>query len=467
MATHRTRTSYGRVPDNTPGATTGWTAHAIAADVRAGRRTAVDAVQESLAKIDRDDEVVGAFQLVRPDKALAEAAALDADPGRDALPLAGVPIAIKDNVSVTGEPTRNGTLASSDGVTAADHPIVTLLRQAGAIVVGKTRTPELCIFAASDSPFGIPRNPWNLTLTPGGSSGGAAAAAAAGMVPFAHGNDGFGSIRIPSACCGLVGIKPGRGRVPSELGPTSWYGMSENGILATNAVDAALGMSVLTGEPELATIVEPEHLMVAISYRSPIQGVGADPAWHAAAHTAGTVLARAGHEVDEYEPAYPTSAAINGLARWFVGTADDVDLLDPDLLQPRTKTHAAIGRLIRNYRLQDEHYADAFREYATDLLTTFDVLVTPALARPPIEAKAWGEGSWLATMKANVSYAPYAAPWNVIGFPAIVVPIGIHSLSGTPVAAQFVARPGREDLLLGIAATVERLRPWLTTAPGF
>ena len=95
------------------------------------------------------------------------------------------------------------------------------------------------------------------------------------------------------------------------------------------------------------------------------------------------------------------------------------------------------------------------------------MLITPALARPPIESKAWGEGSWLATMKANVSYAPFAAPWNIIGFPAMVVPIGLHSQSGTPVAAQLVARPGREDLLLGVAATIERLRPWQRTAPGF
>jgi amidase len=287
------------------------------------------------------------------------------------------------------------------------------------------------------------------------------------MVPFAHGNDGLGSIRIPAACTGLVGIKPGTDRVPSMLGPTNWYGMSENGILATTSQDAALGLSVLAGEPELATVVEPHNLMVGVSYRPPIQGVHADSAWKSAARTVGTVLARAGHEVDEHEVAYTTPAAVNGLARWFTAVADDVDLLDPDLLQARTKTHAAIGRALRPYRLHDERYVAAFREYALELLTTFDIIVTPALARPPIAAEAWGERSWFATMRANVSYAPFAAPWNIVGFPAIVVPVGLHSVSGTPVAAQIVARPGREDLLLGVAATIERLRPWTRTAPGF
>jgi amidase len=444
-----------------------WTAAGVAAAVRDGSRSAVDAVQESLDRIRRDDQVVGAFQIVREEKALAEAAAVDADRTRSVMPLAGVPIAVKDNVSVAGEPTRDGSLAWPDGVTAADHAVVARLRRVGAIVVGKTRVPELCIFAATDSAFGISRNPWNLSLTPGGSSGGSAAAVASAMVPLAHGNDGMGSVRIPSACAGLVGMKPGSGRVPQDLGPTNWYGMSENGMLATTVADLALGMTAISGDAGLARVTEPSFVKVAVSYRPPVQGVSADSAFKAGARTAGEVLASIGHDVEDHEVQYPTSAALNGLARWFTAVADDVDLLNADLLEPRTRTHAAIGRAIRPYRLHDAHYADAFRAYATEFLTTYDVLITPALARPPIESKAWGEGSWLATMKANVSYAPFAAPWNIIGFPAMVVPIGLHSQSGTPVAAQLVARPGREDLLLGVAATIERLRPWQRTAPGF
>jgi amidase len=444
-----------------------WTATQVAADVRDGRRTAVDAVEEALARIERDDEVLGAFQLVRAEKALAEAAAIDADPGRDALPLAGVPVAIKDNISVAGEPTRSGARATPEGVTAADHEIVTRLRQAGAIVVGKTRLPELGLWATTDSAFGITRNPWNLSLTAGGSSGGSAAAVASGMIPFAHGNDGLGSIRIPAACTGLVGLKPGRGRVPAGIGATDWYGMAENGMLSTNVADAALGLSVLTGEPELATVIEPRNMMVAISYRSPVAGVFADDAFKSAARTVGTLLARAGHEVEENELSYPPLLAIHGFARWFVPTADDVDLLEESSLQARTRMHAAVGRLVRPYHLHDERYAEKFRAYATEMLTTYDVIVTPALAHPPIEAQSWGDRSWFANITACAGYAPFAAPWNVVGFPAISVPVGLHSLSGTPVGAQIIARPGREDLLLGMAATIERLRPWQRIAPGF
>lgn len=444
-----------------------WTATSVAADVRDGRRTAVDVVRESLRRIERDNDVVGAFQLVRAEKALAEAAAIDADPGRAALPLAGVPIAIKDNISVAGEPLRHGSRAYPEGPTARDHEVVTRLRAAGAIVVGKTRLPELGIWATTEGPFGMARNPWNLTLTAGGSSGGSSAAVSSAMVPIAHGNDGLGSIRIPSACTGLVGLKPGRGRVPSQLGPTDWYGMAENGTLATNVADAALGLSVLAGDPALATVREPRNLMVAVSYRSPAATTSADAAFRAAAKTAGTLLARAGHEVDEHELSYPTSLAMNAFGRWFTAVADDVDLLDPTALQARTRTHAAIGRALRPYRLYDERYAEGFKAYATEMLTTFDIVITPALAHPPIAAKNWDEGSWLSTIWANITYAPFAAPWNVIGFPAIVVPIGLHSQTGTPVAAQLIARPGREDMLLGAARTIERLRPWQRFAPGF
>jgi amidase len=444
-----------------------WTASEIAADVRDGRRTAVSAVEEALARIERDDEIIGAFQLVRAEKALAEAAAIDADPGRQALPLAGVPVAIKDNISVAGEPTRSGSLATPEGVTAADHEVVTLLRQAGAIVVGKTRLPELGLWATTDSAFGVTRNPWNLSLTAGGSSGGAAAAVASGMLPFAHGNDGLGSIRGPAAATGLVGLKPGRGRVPAHVGPTDWYGMTENGMLTTNVADGALGLSVLTGEPELATVHEPRNMMVAISYRSPVAGVFADAAFKSAARTVGTLLARAGHEVEENELTYPPLMAIHGFARWFVPAADDADLLDPEKLQSRTKMHAALGRLVRPYHLHDERYAESFRNYALEMLTTYDVIVTPGLAHPPIAADTWSERSWLANITACARYAPYQAPWNIVGFPAVTVPVGLHSKSGTPVSAQIIARPGREDLLLGVAATIERLRPWQRIAPGF
>jgi len=155
-----------------------------------------------------------------------------------------------DVISAQGEITTYGSAAVSSGTAAtSDHPVVARLRAAGAIVVGITRVPELCLFAFTDGPDAVTRNPWDPARTSGGSSGGSATAVAAGMVPIAHGADGLGSLRIPAACCGLVTLKPGLGTVPAGLGVGDWYGMAENGILATTVQDLALGHSVLAGSP--------------------------------------------------------------------------------------------------------------------------------------------------------------------------------------------------------------------------
>ena len=450
-----------------------WTAAGIADDVRAGRRSAVDAVTESLARIRSYNDDVDAFQVVRSERALAEAVEVDARLDRGALPLAGVPIAIKDNVPVAGEPMRVGSAATADAPQSEDHPVVERIRAAGGVVVGLTRVPELCVFGATDSVHGITRNPWDLARTPGGSSGGSAAAVAAGMVPIAHGNDGMGSVRIPAACTGLVGIKPGLGVVPAHLGATDWYSMSENGALATTAEDAALLLSVMAGDPALAQIASlDERLHVAVSFRAPVAGVAVDPAWAAAADRLGSMLRGAGHDVRKAEPVSATdavgnAAAIAGLARWFAGTAADADELDTTRLEPRVRRHAMLGRWVRRTPLMDERLRESWIRHADEFLSEYDVLITPALAQPPINARRWFSGGWASTMLANIRYAPFAAPWNVAGMPGIVIPMGVHPQAGTPVAAQVVARRGRESLLLSIAAWVQRERPWRRTAPGF
>ena len=194
------------------------TATQTARDVRAGNLTARAAAEQALERIARVDDRVGAYQVVRSEKALAEADAVDARTDRFQLPLAGVPVAVKDNVAVAGEPMRIGSAGTDPRPQDKDHEVVRRLRGAGAVVVGITRVPELCVYGTTDSMYGITHNPWDLDRSPGGSSGGSAAAVASGTVPVAHGNDGMGSIRIPSACCGLVGIKPGLGVVPADLG---------------------------------------------------------------------------------------------------------------------------------------------------------------------------------------------------------------------------------------------------------
>ena len=292
----------------------------IAAQVRSGALTARQAVERALQAIEDRDGPLQAFQEVRAFASLREADQVDARTDLGTLALAGVPIAIKDNVSVAGEPKREGSLGSDPAPQTEDHPVVRRLRDAGAVVVGLTRVPELCIYGTTDSEFGVTANPWDRSRTPGGSSGGAAAAVAAGMVPVAHGNDGLGSIRIPAACCGLVGIKPGLGLVPSRLSGSSWFDMAENGALATTVTDAALVLSTMAERPALADVHTPRGLRIALSTKAPTPATPVDRHWEAAARETGTLLRGAGHTVSQADPPYSQQMAASNLVRWVAGT---------------------------------------------------------------------------------------------------------------------------------------------------
>jgi len=442
------------------------TAAEIATAVRSGALTARSATQHALQRIEQRDGPLGAFQRVRAVASLHEADAVDARPDKATLPLAGVPIAIKDNIPVAGEPMRLGSSGSDPAPQRADHEIVRRLRAAGAVVVGLTRVPELCVFAATDSDFGITRNPWDLTRTPGGSSGGAAAAVAAGMVAAAHGNDGMGSIRIPSACCGLVGIKPGLGVVPAELGNGSWFDMAENGPLTTTVEDGALLLSVMAGRPELAKIDKAASARIAVSTKAPLPATPVDAHWVAGARETAVLLRGAGHTVHDADPPYGQVSGGSEIVRWVAGTELDARLLtDRARMNARTRRHAAAGRLVLRAGLPRNAGRERWRRRAEAFFAGFDVLLTPTLAQPPIPAAAWAQKDWLANIWSNTHYAPFAAHWNLAGWPAMAVPAGLHP-NGTPLSVQLVARPGGEALLLSIAAQLETLRPWPRTAPG-
>ncbi|MGX5679908.1 amidase [Schumannella luteola] len=440
------------------------TAVEIAADVRSGGSSALVETRAALERMAGDD--VGAFQIVRSEHALAEAAGVDARGDRAALPLAGVPVAIKDNIPVAGEPLRDGSAATDATPQQRDHEVVARLRAAGAVVVGITKVPELCVFGATDSVYGITRNPWNRDRTSGGSSGGSAAAVASGFVPIAHGNDGMGSIRIPAANCGLVGLKPGSGLVPQDIGVDAWFGMSENGPLATTVADAALMLSVLAGRSDLADVREPDaplRIAVAPGAASPLAPV--DPEWVRGLRETAETLSRAGHSVTEAVFPYPSNP-IPLLARWFAGTETDAALLDRRLLEPRIRTHARWGRVLGR-AARDPRPVEKFRAAATEFFGQFDVLITPSLAQPGIPAIDWHRESWFANMKANIRYAPFASPWNLLGWPAASIPAGWHEAAGVPLGVQLVAPPrpdgAGEALVLSLAAQLERLRPWPRT----
>lgn len=444
------------------------TAAETAAAVRDGRLTARQATEQALELIDALDTRLGAFQEVRAFRSLAEADEVDARADRDRLPLAGVPVAIKDNIPVAGEPCRNGTLASDPSPQPRDHEVVRRLRAAGAVVVGLTRVPELCVFGATDSEFGITRNPWNTARTPGGSSGGAAAAVAAGLVPVAHGNDGMGSIRIPAACAGLVGIKAGLGVVPADLGNGSWFDMSENGPLATTVEDCALVLSVMAGRPEFAEVGEPGRLRVAVSTKSPLLGTPVDRHWAAAARETGALLRSAGHTVADADPPYgAVSSGVSAITRWTAGTELDARVLaDRSKLSARTRRHAALGRVALRLGYPKSAGREKWRRRAETFFGAHDVLVTPTLARQPLEAVSWSTRGWLRNVNANTRYAPFAAAWNLAGWPAMAVPAGVDP-SGMPLSVQLVARPGGEAMLLALAHQLEQLRPWRRLAPGY
>lgn len=447
----------------------GATAKQIARAVRRGDTSATQVLADHLDHIAAAERMVGSFRVVRAAEAIAEAEKVDDEPNLGDLPLAGVPIAVKENTEVAGLPTWHGSAAARQPVAEADHEVVRRLRGAGAVIVGVTRMPELGVWATTDDADAVTRNPWDADRTPGGSSGGSAAAVAAGLVPIAHGNDGLGSIRIPAACCGLVGLKPGRGVVPGHPSGDHWFGLTEHGILATNVADAAAGFAVLAGRAQ-ARLTEPARLRLAVSLRSPLPGVRADRANREAVATASRLLVACGHDAFAANPAYPVWLGARGMAHWFAGVHEDAARLGVDLaaLQPRTRRHIALGGWVLRRGYVREADRAEFRRRCEAFFADggYDVLLTPALARTPPPAVAWSARSWSANMIANSRYAPYAAAWNIAGFPAVAVPVGLGP-DRLPLAVQLVGPPGSELVLLGLAGQLELANPWRRHAPGW
>jgi amidase len=452
----------------TAAATVGLPATEIVRLVHSGEVTALDVVRAHLDHIDAVDARVGAFRVVRREAALAEAHAVDTAPTRFALPLAGVPIAVKDNVAVAGEVCTDGVPARDSGPERRDHPVVARLRKAGAVVVGITRAPELCLYAATDGPGTVSRNPWDTALSPAGSSGGSAAAVASGSVPLAHGNDGMGSLRLPAAACGLVTLKPGTGVVPAELGADSWSGMAVNGALATTVADLAVAHAVMAGEEPAQPAAPGRPLRIAVSTRSPLPGVRADAPTRAAVDAVVALLTAAGHTVVRRDPPITIGAAAGVLARWMAGAEDDAEHLGLDRrsLQPRSRTHARVGRLVRRARLIRPGTAERFRARMVAFFQDVDLLLTPVTAGPPLAARPWHERSFMANVTANSRWAPWTPAWSLAGLPAAVLPAGARP-EGLPVAVQFVGPPGAERRLLWLAGELERRHPWRRRPPVF
>ena len=445
----------------------GQTAVGIAAAVRAGQASPSEVLEEHLERIATLDGRLGAFRLLRTEQVRAEARALEERGDLAGLPLAGVPVAVKDNVDLAGVPTRNGSAATSDEPAAADAELVRRLREAGALLVGKTNVPELCLWPFNESEaFGDSRNPWSLDHTPGGSSGGSAAAVASAMVPIGLATDGAGSIRMPASNCGLVGIKPGPGVVPFPSGGVStWSGMSEFGPLATTVADLGLALDVLASTGTYRAVAPPDRpLRIGYSAKPGAAGVKVHPEVRAAMEAVARVLADAGHQVEATDPPWRNGDAAPFLQRVFYGCAEDTDGLPWEALEDRTRAEARVGRMLRRARPAPtgppERVVARYRAWFED----HDVLLSPTLATPPLRVGAYRGKGLSRTLLGLTRYMPYCPPLNLVGFPAASVP-ATTSAEGLPLGVQLAAAPGGEGLLLSVARQLETLRPWPRHAP--
>src|SRR5215213_11928423 len=470
----------------------GETAVGIAAAVRSGQVAPAEVLEQHLERIAALDGRLGAFRLLRTEEVRAEARALEQRGDLGGLPLAGVPVAVKDNVDVAGCPTRNGSAATSPEPAAADDELVRRLREAGALVVGKTSVPDLCLWPSTESEaFGASRNPWSLDHTPGGSSGGAAAAVAAGMVPAAHASDGGGSIRIPASACGLVGLKVSRGR--TSLAPAG----DESGLTVQHAVTrsvrdtaAILDATAGAGPGDMAVAppparpwleevgADPGRLRIGLLSTSPAGEL--HPECREAALGAGRLLESLGHHVEESHPAaldHPEETGRTFLARWSTGARTAMIAagrlagreLGEDDVEPPTWVMASIGDATSGVDLALALAASAAytRELASWWAGGFDLLVSPVLGEPP-----WPLGDLVVArgedpvplMQRTTTLVPFTTHFNISGQPAISLPLH-WTPDGLPVGVQLVAAYGREDLLIQVASQLEAAAPWADRRP--
>jgi amidase len=436
------------------------TATEISAAVRAGSLDAVTPTEAALHRIVCTHNTFGAFRRVRELEALVEAASLCTHPSRARLPLAGVPIAVKDVTAVAGEHPVWGSGRVSAPPYRRDSDITARLRAAGAVIIGMTRTPEMCLWPMTDTAEAIVRNPWAHAFTAGGSSGGSAAAVAAGLVPLAHGTDAFGSVRSPAAICGLVGIAPGTGTVPAS-DARRWSGLYTHGAMATTVSDAALLLSVLAQQPTLAQVHDPALLRVATSVKLPTGGGRIPKEFVAAVTKTGQLLAGAGHRVEEADPRYGNIGPPL-LTRWLAGPGEPDSGLDRRHIEPRTLRHLRAAAMVRTLGLVRDGARQKWIARTQQFFTGHDVLITPMLATMPPKAIPWREKGWLANAIPSIRLTDYLGPWDLAGFPAISVPVGQHK-SGLPIGVQIVAPPRCESRLLSIAAQLEALNPWPRT----
>jgi amidase len=455
-----------------------------AALVRAGEVSPRALVELYLDRIERINPIINAFRVVMSERVLAEAEQAEARlRAGDERPLLGVPVAVKDNLDVAGEVTAFGS-GAYDGPAQADAEIVRRLRAAGALVIGKTHMSELAIWPFTESAtWGVSRNPWSLDRTPGGSSGGSAAAVAAGLVGGAIGSDGGGSVRVPAASCGLFGLKPQRGRIPTEPLLEHWYGLTAFGPLTRTVIDAALLTDILAGNGGNdagsagnggtppghgalyhAATAPPAPLRVAVSFKPAVRVPVKEQVRKPVRDTA-ELLRSLGHDVREAEPDYGEIRPLF-IPRYLRGIHDDASAMAyPARLERRTRRMSRVGALVSGAVVSRARAGEEPRARQINrIFDAHDVLISPALARPPLEVGRYEGRGWLWSLFGITNWIPFTPAWNLTGQPAASVPAGFDD-DGLPLAVQIVGAPGDEATVLAVAAQIESERPWADRRP--
>lgn len=457
--------------------------------VARGEVTALELLDAAIARIEATDPVINAVVLRWFDTARALAASPDLPDG----PFRGVPFLLKDLwAHHAGQPLTNGNqaLAAVRPVSEQDTTLVARYRAAGLVIAGRTNSPELGSLPVTEpTAYGPTRNPWDTLRTPGGSSGGAAAAVAAGMVPIAHASDGGGSIRIPAACCGLVGLKVSQGRI--SLGPTrNESNLGVEHCVSRTVRDTARLLDATHGPGVGDTVIapaplrpyldevgaDPGRLRIGVLDHDP-RGNEIDPTCTAAARAAARMLEELGHDVDDSWPAVLADSSMTPrfMALWATNMAMGIASmgaqigreLTADDVEPVNWAQAEFARHFTAIQLADAQTATVeFRRRVQQWWADgWDLLVTPTLGEPPVligEHDARPDDP-LAGMKRAARFVPFTPAYNMSGQPAISLPLYWHE--GVPIGVQLVAAYGREDLLLRVAAQLEAAHPWAHRHP--
>ena len=467
------------------------TALEAAAAVAARTVSPTELVDHYLDRIERLDGQIGAFVTVTADRARQQAVVAEAEvlSGRDDLPpLHGVPIAIKDLNLTAGVATKFGSALFGDFVPPVDDHVVTLLRQAGTISLGKTATPELGLPCYTETDIGPPaRTPWDTGRLAGGSSGGAAAAVAAGFLPIAQGSDGGGSIRIPASVTGLFGLKTSRGRISRGPLDADSTGLSVLGPLARTVRDAAAFLDATAipqpGDPHWAPPLPagetflgwcdraPARLRIARYIQPPVPGAVVDEQCRQAWESASLLLESLGHEVVDIDLPVPSDTLAAFETVWAVAAhGAPIDPAREHELRPLTRYLRERGRGISG-----PQFSAALGELSMisrqQIVATaaFDAVLTPTLALPP-RPVGWFCGTAddpvdpAEDFERQKAFTPWTAVYNASGQPAVSLPLH-WTPEGLPIGVMLVGRPAGEAALLALSAQLEDARPWSDRHP--